>query len=124
MQRGDIHHVMLPLPPQATPGATASPSTPTHVQYGPRPCVIIQHSSITANLTTVLVIPITGNQRHQFPCSIFVDPSGENGLTVKSTILTHQLRVVDQRQVRERKGRLEARYRQQLDAELKALLNL
>jgi mRNA interferase MazF len=122
MNRGDIHFVMLPVPPPQNLGTPTAP--PTHVQFGSRPCVIVQHGGSTANLSTVLIVPITGNQRHTFPHSLQVQPSPQNGLDRPSTILTHQLRTADKAAVGKRLGRLEAAIMRQLETELKAILDL
>ena len=118
MQRGDIYHVNLPIKP--LPGA----SPLGHVQSGPRPAVIVQHGGGSPNLSTVLIVPITGSQKKQFQYSLFVQPSPTNGLTVPSTILTHQLRAVDKSLITDYKGKLDPQLLQSLIAELKAILSL
>jgi mRNA-degrading endonuclease toxin of MazEF toxin-antitoxin module len=123
MNRGDIHLVMLPVPP-APPKPGDPPQPKTHVQLGPRPCVVVQYGGSTANLSTVLVIPITGNQRHRFPHSLQISPSLENGLDRPSTILTHQMLTADKSAVGRRLGKLEAAIMRQLETELRAILNL
>jgi len=123
MNRGDIHFVMLPVPPpKPQPGSPPPPAQ--HVQFGPRRAVIVQHSNSTANLTTVLIVPITKNQKRAFQHSFFISPSTGNGLDLPSTVLTHQLRVVDKNDVQKRLGRLDPKDLQQLENELRAILNL
>src|SRR5438270_489019 len=106
MTRGDIHYVILPEPPPKPPPGTPAPPAQT-VQYGPRPCVIAEFNGGNANLSTVLIVPITGHQKHTFPYSLFLQPSQINCLDKPSTLLTHQLRAVDKRDVRQRIGRLD-----------------
>jgi mRNA-degrading endonuclease toxin of MazEF toxin-antitoxin module len=122
MTRGDIHFVILPVPPQPTqPGGQPAANT---VQQGPRPCVIAEFNGGNQNLSTVLVVPVTGNQKHNWPYSFFVQPSQVNGLDRPSTVLIHQLRAVDKRIVQRRIGRLDPADLRQFDTQLRAILNL
>ncbi len=121
MQRGEIYDVLLPVkPPPGTPAG--------HVQYGPRPAVIVQHGGGCPELGTVLIVPITGSQKMAFKHSLFVQPSAANGLFLPSTILTHQLRAIDKTHVSTLRGRLDPVELdpvefQKLVAELRAILS-
>ena len=90
MKRGDVVRAGLPRP-AAAPGSE---------QFGTRPAVIIQNDTAQSILATTVIVPMTSNlQSLRFGGSIPVDPSPENGLTVRSVALCHQLRVIDKRRI-------------------------
>jgi len=109
---GEVWLVELPQPSGA----------PGHEQFGTRPAVIAQNDIITTNLSTVLIVPITGNRRVSFEGSFWIDPSPANGLDRPSTALTHQLRAIDKGRFRRMIGKLEDKYLKILEDEITGLL--
>ncbi|MFQ5794965.1 MAG: type II toxin-antitoxin system PemK/MazF family toxin [Candidatus Bipolaricaulia bacterium] len=115
MARGDVLRVKLPLPPG---GAGRE-------QAGRRPAIAVQTDVTSANLPTLMIVPLTGQlSALRFPHTIRVEPSNTNGLNQPSVLLVFQLRAIDQRRIIEVIGRLEEEYLDQLDAEMRRLLSL
>jgi len=76
-------------------------------QAGRRPALIVQSSSFSQSLPTVLVVPITSNLRAAaFPGTIRIDPDEHNGLTVPSVLLVFQLRAIDKRRLINAAGKI------------------
>ena len=72
------------------------PTGPGHVQTGERPALLIQHDHITAQLPTVLIVPLTGKPAaSRFPGTVSIQPDAQNGLTIPSVALVFQIRVLD-----------------------------
>ncbi|MGQ9625282.1 MAG: type II toxin-antitoxin system PemK/MazF family toxin [Anaerolineae bacterium] len=96
-----------------------------HEQAGRRPAIAVQADVASYNLPTLMRVPITGQlSALRFPYTIRVEPSNVNGLTQPSVLLVFQLRAIDRRRILETIGRLEQNYLDQLDAEMRRLLNL
>ncbi|MAT72082.1 MAG: hypothetical protein CMJ58_21460 [Planctomycetaceae bacterium] len=116
MRFGDVVLVDLPQPAGA----------PGHEQFGRRPAIIFQADEATPNLSTVLVVPCTSQLKAaQFAGSIVIEPSSENGLTLKTVALTHQLRAIDKRRIATpRLGTLADDHVQAIRSNLQAILNI
>jgi mRNA interferase MazF len=94
MNVGDVHGVEFP----AQGG---------HAQAGRRPAIVAQDESATAQLPTILMIPLTTQiAALRFPGTVLVDADQENGLRRPSVALVFQLTVVDRRVVGSRMGRI------------------
>ena len=115
MARGDVLLVDLPVP---SSGAG-------HEQMGNRPAIAVQNDASDPRLPTIMIIPCTSNLGAlRYPHTIRVDPSQQNGLNMPSVLLVFQLRAIDKMRIAGNIGRLEQHYLQQLDAELRNLLNI
>ena len=115
MARGDVLRIEFPYPP----------SDAGHEQAGRRPAIAVQTDVTSASLPTLMVVPLTGRLGAlRFPHTIQVEPSKENGLTQTSVLLVFQLRAIDQKRILERIGHLEQNYLDQLDAEMRRMLDL
>jgi mRNA-degrading endonuclease toxin of MazEF toxin-antitoxin module len=85
MKPGDVHWVEFPAG-----GGRA--------QAGRRPAIVMQGSSASARLPTVLVIPFTSQQDAlRFPGTVLIEPDHQNGLRQPSVALVFQLTVLDKR---------------------------
>lgn len=124
MRRGEIHWVNLPLPNQ---------SSPTKVQQGRRPAVILQADdrrtvvlgSRNLPLPTLVIAPLTTNLKgRNFPGSVLVHPSATNGLTADSVVLLTSLTAVDVSSIVEKVGILDAADLQRVQTELSRFLAL
>ena len=112
MARGDVLKIDLPL-------------TRGREQAGYRPAVAVQTDATSVQSPTLMIVPFTGKLNAlRFPHTIRVEPSSENGLTSPSVLLVFQLRAIDQQRIQNKIGELEQHYLDQLDAEMKNLLNL
>ena len=115
MARGDIYIVHLPVP-QNRPGRE---------QIGARPAIVVQADSSSAHLPTTIIVPMTSQRAAlRFPHTIEVQHSPQNGLSAVSVLLVFQLRAIDNGRLSRRLGRLEDHYIDQLEDEMRAVLNL
>jgi mRNA interferase MazF len=114
MERGDIVRVRLPLP-----------QSPGREQFGTRPAVIVEGVALMANQSTVVVVPLTSQQKAlRFPGAFSVQPTAANGLTVPSVMLTNQVRAVDMHRIEAVIGKLDASSLERLAVELRKILCL
>lgn len=115
MKRGDVVRVELPRP-QGSPGKE---------QFGSRPAIVLQDDRYIANLSTVLIVPLTSRlAAARFPGSFAISPTGANGLDVESVVLTHQLRAIDRGRIRGVIGRLDGNDLAKLESQTRSLLGL
>src|SRR5262245_8786515 len=85
MKPGDIYWVDFPA------GAGRA-------QAGRRPAIVVQGSTASGKLPTVLVIPFTSQQDAlRFPGTVLIEPDNRNGLRQPSVALVFQLTVLDKR---------------------------
>lgn len=114
MERGEIWMVNVQPPDGETPGRE---------QRGDRPAVIVQR--VTANQSTLVIVPITSNLERQRDAGGFViNPTAANHLDGQSVVMTSQVRACDTRKFRRMRGRLDPADLQRLEREISALLNL
>ena len=114
MARGDVFWVNIPYP-RGTAGRE---------QAGQRPAIAVQ-SDNASRLPTIMVVPTTTKVAAlRFPYTIEVIPSETNGFIKTSILLVFQLRAIDKERIIEQVGKLEQEYLDQLDRELKSLLDL
>ena len=115
MNRGDVVRIQLPRP-RGTPG---------HEQFGMRPAIIVQDEPSLANLSTVLIVPMTSNRAAtRFTGSILVSPSKSNGLTMPSVALTQQLRAVDKTRIDCTLGSVSSDVLEAIDDALRQMLKI
>ena len=115
MNRGDV--VLVQLPPAVGPSGTE--------QFGTRPAIVVQDEARFANLSTVLIVPLTSRlSAARFPGPFVVSPTDANGLDVESVVLTHQSRAIDPRRIQRVIGRLPDDHLARLKSELRRLLGL
>jgi mRNA-degrading endonuclease toxin of MazEF toxin-antitoxin module len=116
MKRGDVVLVRLP---------SVDPASPTHVQRGPRPAVIVQSDALTSPAPVIQVVPATSNQRAmRYSCSLLVQPDSMNGLNMPSVLIVTQLGAVDAARIESRLGTLSPADLQALERGIKMLLDL
>jgi mRNA-degrading endonuclease toxin of MazEF toxin-antitoxin module len=115
MPRGDIVLIALPRPVGEA----------GHEQFGDRPAVIIQEDSATANLSTLVVVPITGSpSATRFPGSLSIRASRGNGLHKNSVAMPHQMLAIDKRRAGQKIGRLSHGDLSALEDSIRQLLGL
>jgi mRNA-degrading endonuclease toxin of MazEF toxin-antitoxin module len=115
MKRGDV--VMVPFPYQDKPGEKI------------RPAVIVQRDSENQRLANTILVMITGNlQDAGRPTTVLVDPAqpdgAGSGLHGPSLVKCYNLATVRQRRVLQIIGHLAPSVMKQVDAGLKAALDL
>ncbi len=115
MQRGDL--VLVNLPQVA--GASG------HEQIGSRPALVVHDDATSADLSVIMIVPMTSNlTAKNFPHTILIQPSKQNGLNTPSVILIFQLRAIDKRRIVKKLGTIETQVMNQVNEELKKLLGI
>lgn len=115
MDRGDVVRVVLPQPA----------GKPGREQFGERPAVILQINTATANLSTVVLVPFTSNQKSAgLFGSVLVQATDTNGLSVDSVALVHQVRVIDKGRISRTVGRLSQTDLARIEANMREILGL
>jgi mRNA interferase MazF len=115
MNRGDV--VLVPFPFQDRPGEKI------------RPALVVQSDAENRRLANTLLAMITGNLADAGrPTTVFVDPAtpsgAGSGLNGPSLVKCYNLATVRQRRVLQVIGHLSPTVMQQVDAALKAALEL
>ena len=115
MARGDIFSIDFPEPAGSR----------GHEQLGSRPAIAVQTDTADSNLPTTIVIPFTSQiDSVRFPHVIRIEPSAENGLLTISYLLVFQLRAIDKRRIGRKKGHLEPHYIEELEKEMRRILEI
>lgn len=115
MKRGDVVRVVLPQP-RGTPGRE---------QFGTRPAIVLQDEPRLASLQTVVIVPLTSTLAAQrFAGSTRVLPTPQNGLSVESVAMSHQIRAIDRQRVKETLGEISQEDLDSLVQEIRSLLNV
>lgn len=116
MQRGDIVLVNLPKPT----------GTPGHEQFGSRPALVVHNHKQSGNsLSVIMIVPMTSKFKAQnFPRTILMQPSEQNGLSKPSVLLVFQLRAIDKRRIERKIGIVEKNILQKVNQELRKLLGI
>jgi len=115
MNRGDVIRVQLPRPA----------GKPGREQFGTRPAIVVQEPAATANLSTVVIVPLTGNRSaERIVGSLLVNPTPSNGLTAVSVALTQQIRAIDKSRVEAVIGMASSEVMRDIDEALRRLLCL
>lgn len=112
MNIGDIYAVEIP------------PSN-GHEQAGIRPAIIAQSPQFEMRLPTVLIVPLTSQLKAlSFPGTFAIDPDAKNNLTMASVALVFQLRAIDRRRLKNPIGKLSQHHLEQMQAQMKQLMQL
>jgi len=115
MHRGDI--VLVDLPPVA--GVSG------HEQIGMRPALVVHDDATSSNLSVVMIVPVTSNLKaRNYPHTILIQPSRQNGLSMPSVLLVFQLRAIDKQRISKKLGEIEEPIMEQVNTELKNLLGI
>ena len=89
----------------------------------PRPGIIVQGDEFT-RLSTVLVCPISSDLQDKLPLRPFIEVAPENGLRLRSQIMTDKLVALRRDRIRRVIGRIDADTSEQLDRALLLVLGL
>lgn len=115
MRFGDVVLVQLPRP--------AGP--PGREQFGARPAIVVHADNARANLSTLVVVPLTTQLKALvFQGSFRIGPSAQNGLAQDSVVLTHQVRAIDTNRIIKALGQIDAADMAKLHQELKIILGI
>lgn len=94
-----------------------------HAQAGIRPAVIIQSNLFNRYAPTIILVPLTTQEKKIFPSEFLISPSQKNGLSQSSRFLGSQLITVDKNFVVKRLGQLEEKYFDQVKEALQVSLD-
>ena len=92
-------------------------------QAGLRPVVIISGDSMNQNTSLCLVCPLSSKIKN-FPTTVFVKKTPQNGLTADSEVLTFQIRVLAQSRFIRRIGEITETELEQIIDELNGVFEL
>jgi mRNA interferase MazF len=96
-----------------------------HGNFGrPRPAIIVQADELGEATTTLLVCPVTSDLTDRLPVRPTVEPKAENGLRIKSQIMTDKMLAIPRDHVRQHVGKIDTETRGQLDSALLLVLGL
>ena len=83
------------------------PARGGHAQAGRRPAIVAQEAKASAQLSTVLLIPLTSQlDALRFPATVLVEADSANGLRRPSVALVFQLAAIDRRFMIDTTGRI------------------
>jgi mRNA interferase MazF len=90
----------------------------------PRPGVIVEGSESTAGLSTIFVCPVSSDLQDGLSLRPLIEVAPENGLRLRSQIMTDKLVALGRDRIRMVIGRIDAETSEQLDRALLVLLGL
>jgi mRNA interferase MazF len=90
----------------------------------PRPGVVVQGGESTAGLSTVFVCPVSSDLQDGLSLRPMIEVAPENGLRLRSQIMTDKLVALRRDRIRRVIGRIDAETSEQLDRALLVLLGL
>lgn len=96
-----------------------------HGEFGrPRPAVVVQADELGDATTTVLVCPITSDLTEKLPIRPAVEPKAENGLRLRSQIMTDKMLALPRNHARRVIGTIDSETSGRLDTALLTVLGL
>jgi mRNA interferase MazF len=96
-----------------------------HGELGrPRPAVVVQTDELTSLTTTLLVCPITSRLTEHLPIRPTVEAKAENGLRVRSQVMTDKMLAIPREHIRMVIGRFDSVTLGRLDTALMVVLGL
>jgi mRNA interferase MazF len=97
----------------------------SHGEFGrPRPAIVVQSDELGDSTATVLVCPITSELTERLPVRPIIQPAQENGLRVRSQIMTDKLLAAPRERVRSVIGAIDSETSNRLDTALLIVLGL
>ncbi len=90
----------------------------------PRPGVVVQADDLGDATTTVLVCPITSDVTENLPVRPIVEANSDNGLRIRSQIMTDKMLALRRKRIRRVLGSLDSKTSEQLDRALLIVLGL
>lgn len=90
----------------------------------PRPGVVVQADELTADFSTILICPVSSDLQHRLLLRPLIEPAPENGLRLRSQIMTDKLVALRRDRIRRVIGRIDAETSEKLDRSLLLVLGL
>jgi mRNA interferase MazF len=96
-----------------------------HGEFGrPRPVVVVQADELDQATTTLLVCPITSDITENLPVRPTIEPKAENGLRLRSQIMTDKMLALPRDRVRHLIGTIDSDIIGRLNTALLLVLGL
>jgi mRNA interferase MazF len=90
----------------------------------PRPAVVIQTDALGGETSTILVCPLTSDLTDNLPIRPLIEPAAENGLRIRSQVMTDKLSAIRRDRIRTTIGALDAATTESVDRALMVVLGL
>src|SRR4030081_870718 len=90
----------------------------------PRPGIVVQSDEFAADLSTIFVCPVTSDLQDKLPLRPLIEAAQENGLRLRSQIMTDKMLALRRDRIRRVIGRIDAETSEQLDRALLVVLGL
>jgi mRNA interferase MazF len=90
----------------------------------PRPGIVVQANEISGGLSTIFVCPVSSDLQDRISLRPLIEGAPENGLRLRSQIMTDKLVALRRDRIRRVIGRIDAETSEQLDRALLVLLGL
>ena len=90
----------------------------------PRPGIVVQADELTADFSTILVCPLSSDLQERLLVRPLIEAAPENGLRLRSQIMTDKLVSLRRDRIRRVIGRIDAETSEQLDSALLLVLGL
>ncbi len=90
----------------------------------PRPGVVVQGDKFTIGLSTIFVCPVSSDVQPALSLRPLIEAGAENGLRLRSQIMTDKLVALRRDRIRRVIGRIDAETSEQLDRALLLVLGL
>jgi mRNA interferase MazF len=90
----------------------------------PRPGVVVQSNEFAADLSTIFVCPFSSDLQDKLPLRPQIEAAPENGLRLRSQIMTDKMVALPRDRIRRVIGRIDTETSKQLDSALFVVLGL
>ena len=90
----------------------------------PRPGVVVQSDEFAADLLTIFVCPVTSDLQDKLPLRPLIEAARDNGLRLRSQIMTDKMLALRRDRIRRVIGRIDAETSDELDRALLVVLGL
>jgi mRNA interferase MazF len=90
----------------------------------PRPGIVVQSDEFAADLSTIFVCPVSSDLQDKLPLRPRIEAAPENGLRLRSQIMTDKMVALRRDRIRRVIGRVDTETSKQLDSALLVVLGL
>ena len=90
----------------------------------PRPGVVVQADELNTDFSTIFVCPMTTDIQDDLPLRPSINPSAENGLRLRSQVMTDKLTAIRRDHIRNVIGHIDIATAGELDRSLLVILGL
>jgi mRNA interferase MazF len=90
----------------------------------PRPGIVVQSDEFAADLSTIFVCPVSSDLQDELPLRPQIEAAPENGLRLRSQIMTDKMVALPRDRIRRVIGRIDTETSKQLDSALLVVLGL